>query len=215
MKDINNIASIRREYGALSLNASKLASCPIAQSKEWLTEAIKSETYDPTAMVLATVDPTGQPDTRVVLLKEIRENGFVFYTNYNSAKGKQIDNQRKVALNFYWPIIARQIRVHGNAEKLTSQEADLYFADRPYLSQLSACASPQSQVIADQSFLAQEMETLKQKYPQGAVPRPKNWGGYIVIPRKIEFWQGKDNRLHDRIVYIRTGGSWIIKKLAP
>lgn len=215
MKDTSNIASIRREYGALSIDESKLAPCPIKQSKEWLATAITAKIDDPTAMVLATVDKASQPDVRIVLLKEIKENGFVFYTNYDSTKGKQIDGQAKVALNFYWSILARQIRIHGYTEKLSAQEADLYFSARPYLSQLSACASHQSQVISDQNFLAQEIERLKQKYPEGKVPRPKNWGGYIVLPERVEFWQGKDNRLHDRFVYLRAGDSWIIKRLAP
>lgn len=215
VKQVTDLAAIRREYGALSLDEAILLPCPIKQCKEWLETAIKTEIDDPTAMVLATVDKTGFPDTRVVLLKEIKENGFVFYTNYNSSKGEQIEHQANVALNFYWPKLARQIRIRGYAEKLDAHEADLYFATRPYLSQLSACVSLQSQAIPDISALSDKIETLKETYPKGQVPRPANWGGYIVIPKQIEFWQGKDSRLHDRFVYISANNAWIIKRLAP
>src|SRR3990167_778955 len=210
-----NLTQIRREYGALSLDEQTLLPCPIEQVRLWLETAVKEEPYDPTAMVLATVDKDTKPDTRVVLLKDIKPAGFVFFTHFLSAKGEQIKNKRAVALNLYWPILARQIRIRGTAKKVSAQESDLYFSSRPYLSQISACASAQSQVIQDRKILEQKVQELQQKYPEGQVKRPKDWGGYLVTPNQIEFWQGRDNRLHDRIMYVRQNNKWKAQRLAP
>ncbi|KTC87916.1 MULTISPECIES: pyridoxamine 5'-phosphate oxidase [Legionella] len=215
MSNWKTIADIRREYGDLQINEGTLQESAIAQFKLWFEEGLKTEKSDPTAMVLSTVDQKGRPDSRVVLLKGLDEGAFVFYTNYQSTKSLQIQHTPYVALNFYWPQLSRQVRVRGRVKRVSKKQSDTYFASRPVTSQLSAIASPQSQKIADRDVLEQALNQLIAQYGQEVVVRPKYWGGYKVIPDEIEFWQGRDNRLHDRILFYKKRGHWIHCQLAP
>ena len=209
------IADIRREYGDLSLSEEEAADSPILQFERWFAEVIKTEKSDPTAMVLSTVDDRGHPDSRVVLLKEIDDSSFVFYTNYESAKAIQITMNPYVALNFYWPDMARQVRIRGRVKRTSTIQSDLYFSSRPKTSQLSAISSPQSREVSDRAELEQRLNELIAKHQQEPIVRPAHWGGYEVCPDEIEFWQGRDNRLHDRIHYFRKDGTWVHRRLAP
>lgn len=209
------IADIRREYGKLALSEKSAHPCPMAQFEAWFADVVKTEKSDPTAMVLSTVDEYGHPDSRVVLLKETTPHAFVFYTNYNSTKSKHVSNVPYVALNFYWPEMARQVRVRGIIQKISSKQSDDYFASRPKLSQLSAIASPQSSEISGREQLECNLNALITDYAQQPILRPENWGGYEVLPEEFEFWQGRDNRLHDRIQYFKQNGKWLHRRLAP
>ncbi len=209
------LSSLRRQYGALSLDESSLATTPIQLCERWLSEAIETEQTDPTAMVLSTIDEQGQPDARILLLKGLTEEGFIFFTHVQSAKGRQLANCERCALTFYWPVLARQMRIQGQAVLLDQTESEAYFASRPYLSQLSAIASPQSHVITNRRILEDKVTALQAQIPEGQVACPRDWGGYRVVPHAIEFWQGRDNRLHDRILYTRQGDQWQHCRLAP
>lgn len=216
MSKKNLLADIRREYGQLTLNKKNAKPSPIAQFECWFEDILKTNNPDPTAMILATVDEKGRPDTRIVLLKGILEEKFIFYTNYESAKALQLENnQGFCALNFHWPRMARQVRVRGCAQKLDKNTSDAYFLSRPQSSQLSALASPQSQVIESRSVLENRLNQLIEAHGQALVMRPEHWGGYAVEPFEIEFWQGRDNRLHDRLRYRREDGIWVCERLAP
>ncbi|WP_133130883.1 pyridoxamine 5'-phosphate oxidase [Legionella yabuuchiae] len=215
MKKWKTIADIRREYGTLSLSKQDAALTPFEQFERWFQDVIEVETIDPTAMVLATVDHQGHPDTRVVLLKGIENNAFVFFTNYQSTKAIQIDQNPYVALNFYWPEMARQVRIRGSIQKASKTQSDTYFASRPLSSQLSAICSPQSRVVGERGELEHRFNELIAKHQQEPIVRPEYWGGYVVNPETVEFWQGRDNRLHDRLQYILKDGQWHIKRLAP
>lgn len=215
MTNWRTLADIRREYGELSLDENAILDSPIAQFKAWFEESLKTEQSDPTAMVLSTVDENGCPDSRVVLLKGLEQDAFVFYTNYQSAKAMQLHHQPYAALNFYWPQMARQIRVRGRVKKTTKAQSDDYFSSRPVMSQYSAIASPQSHKIDDRASLERTLNELIEKYGQAPVLRPEFWGGYQVIPDEIEFWQGRDNRLHDRIHYFKSQNKWEHRRLAP
>lgn len=206
---------IRREYGQLALQESDMPDCPIEQFHRWFSEIVPVEKTDPTAMVLSTVDSLGHPDSRVVLLKGINEGAFLFYTNYQSTKSIQIETSPYVALNFYWPHMARQVRVRGGVKRVRSSQSDAYFATRPKLSQLSAIASPQSQEISGRDELETRLNELIASHEDSPVVRPKHWGGYQVTPDEIEFWQGRDNRMSDRIHYYRKEGNWVHRRLAP
>lgn len=208
------LADIRRDYGDLRLNENELQACPIAQFQLWFSEILQTEIHDPTAMVLSTVDAQGCPDSRVVLLKGIDEGSFVFYTNYNSEKSKQIRIHPAVALNFYWPSMARQVRIRGAIQVTSPRQSDDYFASRPTASQWSALISPQSAEISSRAELERAFEALHEKNAQPII-RPEHWGGYDVTPHAFEFWQGRDNRLHDRIQYTRQANTWTRKRLAP
>ncbi|CAM2921626.1 pyridoxamine 5'-phosphate oxidase [Legionella worsleiensis] len=215
MSDFRSLADIRRDYGELSLNEETAQQEPVAQFKLWFEEVLQNEKNDPTAMVLATVDERGFPDARVVLLKGLDEGNFVFYTNYQSAKAMQINNNPYAALNFYWPQMARQVRVRGRVKKVSKEQSDAYFLSRPVKSQFSAVISPQSKEISNRASLEQALNELIQRHGQAPVLRPEHWGGYMVIPDEIEFWQGRDNRLHDRIHYYQEAGQWVRRRLAP
>lgn len=215
MNNWKTIADIRREYGDLQLNQDVIQESPIAQFKLWFEDGLTTEKSDPTAMVLSTVDEKGRPDSRVVLLKGLDDGAFVFYTNYQSTKSLQIKQKPYVALNFYWPQLTRQVRVRGRVKRVSKKQSNTYFASRPLTSQLSAIASPQSQKIADRDVLEQALNQLIREYGQEAVVRPRYWGGYMVIPDEIEFWQGRDNRLHDRILFYKKRGHWMHCRLAP
>ncbi|HZK08663.1 MAG TPA: pyridoxamine 5'-phosphate oxidase [Bacteroidales bacterium] len=206
---------LRSEYLHQQLDEQSVMGNPFDQFAVWMDQAVQAEILHPTAMLLATVGRDGQPSCRVVLLKEVNEKGFVFFTHYDSHKGRQLGGNSKVALTFFWKETERQIRIEGSAEKVDEKVSDEYFVSRPYESRLSAAASPQSSVISSRQELEQQREAIRAKYPDGNIPRPKNWGGYLIIPDNIEFWQGRENRLHDRIVYQRTDGGWKIHRLAP
>ncbi|MBI2786946.1 MAG: pyridoxamine 5'-phosphate oxidase [Legionella longbeachae] len=215
MTNFRSIADIRRDYGELDLREELIPEDPLIQFKDWFADVLKNEKNDPTAMVISTVDDKGNPDSRVVLLKGLNEGNFLFYTNYQSTKAEQIKNRPYAALNFYWPQMARQVRIRGKVEQVNKEQSDLYFSSRPIKSQLSAIISPQSHEIQNRKILEQALNDLIQKHGQEPVLRPSYWGGYMVIPDKIEFWQGRDNRLHDRIQYFRENGQWKHHRLAP
>ncbi len=215
MTNFRSLADIRRDYGELSLSEESVQSEPIAQFKRWFDDVLQNEKNDPTAMVLATVDEKGCPDTRVVLLKGLEEGNFLFYTNYQSAKAIQINNNPYAALNFYWPQMARQVRIRGRVKKVSREQSDAYFSSRPIKSQFSAIISHQSQELINRAVLEHALNDLIEQHGQKPIVRPDNWGGYMIIPEEIEFWQGRDNRLHDRIHYFRQGDSWLIRRLAP
>lgn len=215
MTNFRSIADIRRDYGELNLSEESLPDDPIVQFKHWFEDVLKNEKNDPTAMILSTVDDQGCPDSRVVLLKGLDEGNFLFYTNYQSAKAEQMQNKPYAALNFYWPQMARQVRIRGHVKQVDKEQSDLYFSSRPIKSQISAIISPQSHEIQNRESLEKALNDLIQKHGQEPVLRPTYWGGYIVIPDEIEFWQGRDNRLHDRIHYYRQEGQWKHHRLAP
>ena len=224
-----NIADLRQDYQLKALDTSDIDENPFVQFSKWFDEALKSQILEPNAMTLATVSAEGKPSARIVLLKGIhtpqgihKEYGFVFYTNYDSHKGKDMAANPHVALCFNWLDLQRQIRIEGTVEKIDPSVSDDYFNTRPKLSRIGALASPQSQIVTNRAFLEENFNKLIEKYadtPEGineGVPRPENWGGYIVKPTMIEFWQGRRSRLHDRICYIKQeNGDWKIERLAP
>ena len=210
-----NIAGIRREYSLHSLNESDVAANPIEQFNEWWKNAIESEILEVNAMTLATSDKDGKPSARIVLLKGFDEHGFVFFTNYQSNKAKALEENPKAALIFFWKEIERQIRIEGIVEKVSEEESDAYFFSRPEGSRIGAWASPQSKVISNRKILEDNVQKYTAEF-KNSIPRPPHWGGYRVMPDLIEFWQGRSNRLHDRIQYTKTGkGSWKVERLAP
>lgn len=213
MPQRTSIADIRREYGCLSLDEATIPSCPMALFQAWFSEILQSEQYDPTAMVLSSVDAQGDVDSRVVLLKGIEKDQFLFFTNYESPKALQLQHHPHVALNFYWPSMARQVRIRGVAQKTSREQSQAYFASRPIESQWSAIVSQQSAVIHERAVLERAFQALHDK-PQPITP-PDNWGGYGVTPTVMEFWQGRDNRLHDRIQYVYEANVWKSYRLAP
>lgn len=214
MNQWKTLADIRREYGDLRLSEDDIHVCPIAQFQAWFSDILQIETADPTSMVLSTVDEEGHPDSRIVLLKGIDNGAFIFYTNYTSVKANQLQANPSVALNFYWPCLARQVRVRGTVAFVSKEQSDAYFSSRPLASQWSALISPQSSEISGRVELEAALEALRQK---NLVPllRPDHWGGYCVTPHEMEFWQGRDNRLHDRFQYIFHAGKWTHRRLAP
>jgi pyridoxamine 5'-phosphate oxidase len=208
-----NIADIRKDYTREKIDPSSLSANPIIQFKIWLHEAIDSNVNEPTAMNLCTVEDN-KPSSRIVLLKEVHNNGFVFFTNYNSHKGKQIAANPFVSATFFWPELERQVRVEGEARKVSDEESDNYFRTRPRGSKIGAWASPQSQVIESREFLEKKVNILETEF-QTEIIRPAHWGGYCIKPLKVEFWQGRASRLHDRILYTSTDGGWTKVRLAP
>ena len=209
------LSSIRREYGDLSLKDADVMADPMLQFNRWLSDVLITETDDPTAMLLSTVDEHGYPDSRVVLLKGVEEGAFIFYTNYQSTKAHQINENPHVALNFYWPSMVRQVRIRGQIKRVSESESDKYFASRPQRSQFSAVISPQSSEISGRAELERALNELIATHQQELVMRPKHWGGYQIVPDEFEFWQGRDNRLHDRIQYYREKARWLHRRLAP
>lgn len=210
-----DLFDIRRDFTLKVLEESDLLPDPMGLFKRWLNEAISVKVMEPNAMNLATVDKEGRPSSRIVLLKQIKPEGFVFFTNYESKKAKQIEGNKYCALNFVWHELERQVRVEGIVEKVPTKESDLYFEMRPAKSKLGAWASPQSKVIPNRDYLEQLMVDFSSKFKGIEIPRPKNWGGYILKPHLIEFWQGRTNRLHDRIQYLLTKNGWQTERLAP
>ena len=210
------LESLRSNYALSGLNETDLLDTPFQQFQRWLEQAIAAELPEPNAMTLATLSKEGKPIARMVLLKGLDEKGFVFYTNYDSAKGKQLTETDSAALVFWWAGLERQVRVEGTVEKVSSEESDAYFQSRPKASQLGAWASPQSQVIENRDVLEKRLAELEEKYATEKVPRPPHWGGFRVIPTAIEFWQGRPSRLHDRIRYeLDEKGDWFYQRLAP
>ncbi len=211
-----DLESLRREYLKGGLRRQELASDPLDQFTLWMQQAIELDVVDPTAMTIATVSKDGQPSQRIVLLKHFDEKGFVFYTNYGSRKADELAANPKISLHFPWHAIERQVKVCGEAVKVSTAESLKYFVSRPKESQLAAAASQQSRVLTSRSFLLNQFESLKQKFSHGEIPLPDFWGGYRVVPKEIEFWQGGANRLHDRFRYLRQeDASWTIDRLAP
>jgi pyridoxamine 5'-phosphate oxidase len=211
-----DLEQIRREYLLGGLRREHLHDNPFCQFDTWLEQAVASQIPDPTAMVLATVDTTGQPDQRIVLLKQADERGFVFYTNYASKKARDIEANAKVSLHFPWHMMERQVRVNGTAVRLSVTESLKYFASRPPESQLAAWASQQSARISSRRFLMEQFGRMQEKFADGKIPLPDFWGGYRVVPNRFEFWQGGGARLHDRFEYLATAsGAWDIGRLAP
>jgi len=206
----------RREYLAGGLSLERLDACPVRQFELWLAQAVKGGLRDPTAMVLATIDEQGLPWQRIVLLKDVSSAGFVFYTNYASAKAKAMASKPHVSLHFPWNELDRQVMVGGVVEKVSVAESTRYFLSRPRESQLAAWASHQSRPISARAMLMQQMKAMKDKFAQGEIPMPDFWGGYRVVPQRIEFWQGGEHRLHDRFLYTRgDGDEWGITQLQP
>lgn len=211
-----NYEEFRREYLAGGLEREMLADCPLEQFECWLQQAVSGDIADPTAMVLATVDESGCPWQRFVLLKGASTRGFVFYTNFSSAKARDIAQNPMVSLLFPWNILERQVIVAGRAERMSTAESARYFLSRPRESQLAAWASKQSRPISARALLESQMNSLKEKFARGEVPVPDFWGGYRVLPERMEFWQGGAHRLHDRFRYYREdAGGWRIERLQP
>ncbi|CAC9452509.1 Pyridoxamine 5'-phosphate oxidase (EC 1.4.3.5) [uncultured Gammaproteobacteria bacterium] len=209
-----DLMQLRREFTSNGLSRAELDGDPFIQFKIWMTQAIEAELTLANAMSLATSDKEGV-SIRTVLLKTFDEQGFVFFTNYHSKKSKQLDNNPNIALLFPWLDLERQVKISGTVEKISVLESVKYFASRPKDSQLGAWASAQSSMLSSRQVLLSEFEAMKRKFSQGEVPLPDFWGGYRVIPKTIEFWQGRENRLHDRFVYAKSGNTWKISRLAP
>ncbi|MED5411222.1 MAG: pyridoxamine 5'-phosphate oxidase [Pseudomonadota bacterium] len=209
------LESLRREYLHGGLSREDLADDPHDQFSVWMQQALDLKIHDPTAMTIATVGADGQPSQRIVLLKHFDKDGFVFYTNYGSRKSKELDTNAKISLHFPWNVIDRQVKIGGEACKISQAESLKYFIMRPKESQIAAVASRQSDVLSSRSFLLSQFELLKQKFKDGEVPLPDYWGGYKIVASEVEFWQGGANRLHDRFRYLRDGNSWHIDRLAP
>ncbi|GAB4186526.1 MAG: pyridoxamine 5'-phosphate oxidase [Phycisphaeraceae bacterium] len=212
-----SIDAIRENYDYPPFTEEQAHEDPIEQFRLWFEDAWRSGDKLPNAMTLATCSRAGVPSARVVLLKSYNQQGFVFYTNYDSDKARDLDDNPVATLVFYWPPLARTVRIVGSVEKVSREETDAYFATRPRDSQLGAWASEQSKVIPNREYLHKRFEDMKQRFEGKPVPTPPNWGGYRVIPTSIEFWQGQSNRLHDRLRYIRNndGNGWTLQRLAP
>jgi pyridoxamine 5'-phosphate oxidase len=212
---MSSIIDQRKEFRGRPLNTKSVNPDPILQFESWFREARESGLPEPNAMSLATSDQNHQSSLRMVLLKAFDSSGFVFYTNYSSRKAKQLSENPKASALFPWVALARQVIIEGKVEKVSRSETIKYFATRPFGSQVGAWVSDQSQVISSRSILEKKWEEMKKKFKEGKVPVPDLWGGYRIMPDRIEFWQGQENRLHDRILYSRKGSEWIIERLAP
>jgi pyridoxamine 5'-phosphate oxidase len=215
MIDNKELAQIRRDYSLKALSKKSVKKDPYDQFALWMNEALNSIIIDPNAMTIATVGEDGKPSIRIVLLKQFDHSGFVFYTNYQSKKGTDLGNNPNAVLHFFWRELERQVIIWGKAEKLSAEESAKYFKTRPLESQLSAWASSQSNIIPNREYLEQRFQDLKKEFDKTEVPLPPFWGGFRVVPDKFEYWQGRENRLHDRICYRRTTESWEIVRLAP
>ena len=212
---MTDLASLRRDYALATLSEKDVLGDPIAQFHRWFDEAVKAESLEPNAMSLATVGVGGQPSARIVLLKGTDPRGFVFFTDYRSRKGDELNANSKAALCFWWGELQRQVRITGTVERVSREESAAYFKTRPRGSQLGAWSSTQSSVLPSRDALDVRVRDTQRRFTDGDVPLPDHWGGYRVRPDEIEFWQGRENRLHDRIQYRRAGEDWTIARLSP
>jgi pyridoxamine 5'-phosphate oxidase len=213
---MKSISDIRKEYTKSTLDTSTVAASPVDQFTQWFEEAIRTNVPEPNAMNLATISADGTPRSRIVLLKGVEGSAFVFYTNYQSQKGLELENNPACALTFFWPELERQVRITGVAEPVSAATSDQYFNSRPRASQIGAWSSPQSAVIASRGLLDLRVTEIEKRFKgKDVIPRPKQWGGYGVVPTSIEFWQGRAGRLHDRILYTFEKNVWKIVRLAP
>ncbi len=210
-----NVADLRKEYTRAGLAESDMDPEPVEQFRRWFEEALAADLHEPNAMIVATASPDGLPSARVVLLKGFDDRGFVFYTNYEGRKGRELEENPRAALLFYWGELERQVRIEGTASRVSEEESDAYYAGRPRGSRLGALASEQSRVVGSREVLEGRIKNLEAEYEGRDVPRPAFWGGYRVEPEAMEFWQGRENRLHDRLVYRRGDGGWKMERLQP
>jgi pyridoxamine 5'-phosphate oxidase len=205
----------RIEYSQKSLSERDVAADPIRQFRNWLDEAIAAKAHEPNVMTLATATRDGIPSARIVLLKDVDDRGFSFFTNYQSQKGQELESNPRAALVFYWAELERQVRIDGRVERTSTEESDQYFSRRPALARIGSAASPQSRVVPNRRYLEDRFSELEARHPDGNIPRPSHWGGYRVIPHRFEFWQGRPSRLHDRIEYVIDAGRWVVRRVAP
>ncbi len=213
---MENIADIRKDYQLQSLSEAEVAANPVQQFGKWWQDAVNSKIDEVNAMTLATVDAHGIPAARIVLLKGYDDNGFIFFTNYNSNKGNEIAANANACLVFFWKELERQVRITGTAEKITAEESIAYFNSRPDGSKIGAWASPQSLAVAGKAWLKETFDYYRERFKHGEIPKPPHWGGYRIKPFKVEFWQGRPSRMHDRILYtLQADGNWGIERLAP
>ena len=210
-----DLSDLRISYTKDSFSESDLLESPFDQFEKWFSEALKSKVDEPNAMSLATISPDGNPRTRIVLVKDFSKDGLIFYTNYESAKAKGMEVNKAVSVNFVWHPLQRQINIQGFTEKVDRKVSELYFHSRPRGSQLGALVSPQSKVIASRKVLEDRLAELDAQYKNEPIPLPENWGGIRIVPTRFEFWQGRDNRLHDRFEYILKNDQWSTQRLAP
>ena len=209
-----NIADLRQEYMRAGLSEAQADADPLRQFERWFEDALRAKLPLPNAMTLATVTPSGAPSARIVLLKGLEQGGFVFYTNYLSRKGRELERTAQACLLLLWSDLERQVRIDGTVEKVTSAESDAYYATRPLGARHSAWASAQSEPVPSRRVLEKSLEEARERHGEKP-PRPPHWGGYRVVPQEIEFWQGRADRLHDRLRYRRTAGAWTIERLSP
>ncbi|WP_158800382.1 pyridoxamine 5'-phosphate oxidase [Pedobacter sp. L105] len=210
-----NIQNLRQDYRAAELAEQDVDKDPIIQFGKWFKDALDAKLYEPNVMTLATADLSGRPSARILLLKGFDENGFVFFTNYASQKGIQLEENPQAAMVFFWAELERQVRIEGTITRVTEEESTTYFHSRPKGSQIGASASPQSKMIPNREVLEERVQELSAAYAEKEVPRPEQWGGYLLKADHIEFWQGRPSRLHDRITYTSVNGVWTINRLAP